>query len=578
MAAFDPDRYRKGVLGPVRANGGIQSSNPFELFGLDPNEDDDAVIYEQTEQVVGFWQKERNNPKYRPLVTALLGVRDDLLDQLRDPGRRRLLRSQVLSSRTDRERARFALLDAAVARLVERSGGLPSTKLDHLRLLGRSCGLSDAECDARLRPHRIVQVAGTGARLAPPVRAQIRAALEELGELTGNQPPMSLFDLLGVDIDAPDDEISRQHGELAARNRERRADRLRAVIDELLTHSMSHLVRNDRRLYIQALAEDVADGLRQNVLLAVLVEDELTDEDQAHLVEQAVALGLDSDRARQVVDHLAWEAGDRRWCSSRHSEPGNDEDDRQDPSRSAPADRRPLRQAIADARAALDAGRPAEAAGHAQLAESLGDGPAVSSLHADVQRVLESARRTWGEVEEAIRLLRFVAAQAKLTSLARTAADVPGPTSARGRLPAARLAFASKQVSAALRVLSATDALADPCSAGAEAIVLDALSMCADLPAAMEALSRLPPSPPGNVTAERRKDSVIIRWEASPSPGPVEYKVTREVAGSVRIVGTTAHCSLEDGGASPDSPGVYTVAARRFGCSSPSTPADFSRP
>ncbi|MGH9156027.1 MAG: hypothetical protein ACRD1K_09400 [Acidimicrobiales bacterium] len=571
MADFDPDRYRKSVLAPVRAKGGIEASDPFELFDLDPTEDDDATISDRTAEVVAFWHKERNNPKYKTLVTALLARHQDVLDELRDPGRRRRLRSQVVALRAERDRARFSVLDAAVSRLIERHGGLPPAKLAGLQELGRHSGLSDDECQDRMAPHPVAGTGPAAEELSPAVRAQIRSALDELGQLTGNPAPPSLFDLLGVGIDAPESEIRQRHGELAARNRERRADRLRALIDELLTEAMHHLVRNDRELYVQAMAADVAARLRPQVLLAVLVEDEVGDQDRRHLVGQAIELGLDAPRARQLVDHLAWEAGDRRWCASGGGVPDVDDDDPVGGVRptASPGDRRILKRAISDARSALDAGRPAAAAAYAAVADSLGEGPAVSSVVADSARALDGARRSWAQAEEAIGDRRFVAAQALLTGLARTAEDVVGPPSAGGRLPAARLAFVSARVSAALKLLASADhRQGAPGSGEIEILVLEVLDLCADLPAALEALARIPPSPPTKVSVERDGGAVMVRWEPSVSAGVVDYKVTREAGGASRTVGTTTRCSLEDGGAAPREQAAYTVTARRGGASS----------
>jgi hypothetical protein len=499
--AFDPDAYRKAVLAPLVAlppAGGpgvspsgaaaaAASADPFRLFGLDPSVDDTAVIAERIEAVVAFWQKERNNPKYRSLVETLLTRRSDLAGELLDPGRRALLRERVRA-----EDAASAgsdpgpgLFDAAVARLAQRAGGIPAGKRERLTELGRAAGLTGPEVDRRLASHPVA--ADPPARRLPGfVYDQIRRGLDDIGRLTGQPPPASLYELIGCGPDDPPEDLAAACSEYSAQNRERRADRLRSVVDDLLALVLTHLLGADPSLYREALAREAADRLRPDVTLAVLVEDELTPADRDYLIEAAAGHGLDEWRAAYVVDRLAWEAGDPNWWRSDPSEPAADQPrpsggraPRGSPAPPTP-DRRVVRQAIDAARSALEAGLPLAAAGHAEAARAVSDSSAVLALAADVEAALAGAHALWTEAERAMAGRRFVAAQSVLTRLARTARDVPG---SEGRPPASMLAFAAGRVAAAQKLLARLDHAP---TADTGAILAEVLDLCADLPAAVE--------------------------------------------------------------------------------------------
>jgi hypothetical protein len=118
---------------------------------------------------------------------------------MRDRTSRRRLVEEVQRFRAERDADRYAELDSAIERLVERFGGLPSSKLEGLRRFGaapvstrrrsrpgwprcRSCR------PGRRRPAQDVP---------PAVLRQVRADLDELGRLLGTSPPVTLYDLLG---------------------------------------------------------------------------------------------------------------------------------------------------------------------------------------------------------------------------------------------------------------------------------------------------------------------------------------------------------------------------------------------
>ncbi|WP_214406898.1 hypothetical protein, partial [Pseudonocardia lacus] len=314
---FDPNDYRKRVLATVEKRGGPDASDPFELYDLPVADDlDDAAVLARIEEVWGFWQRQRDHPKYRVLVGLLVAAHEQRSAELRDAGRRRMAAIRVRHQREQRESERFALLDAAISRLVGRHGGVPRDKVEGLHDVGKLAGLERAEVEVRLRRHRLLApVAAPAApepdRISPDRRRQIRSLLDELGRLTDGAPPPTLLAMLGVGPDAGAAEVRTLAAAWRARARELPPDRLRAVVDELMVHVAELIEPGDEAVsaYLDAVTADVTEHLRPRVRAAVLVEDRLVDEDHAHLLDEAVELGLDRERARAVLVALAAELG-----------------------------------------------------------------------------------------------------------------------------------------------------------------------------------------------------------------------------------------------------------------------------
>ncbi|MDQ3456570.1 MAG: hypothetical protein M3513_14180, partial [Actinomycetota bacterium] len=305
LAPFDGNAYRKRVLSAVDARGGPEQSDPFELYDL-PVDDvlSDAEVAARMEAVWAFWQKQRDHPKYRGVVTAMLGIHRDISGQMRSAEGRRWLADRTRVERAARDEQRYAVLDAALARLVQRFGGVPADKVHGLR--GLAAGVTEAEFEVRLRRHRLLS---PSAPATEAVLRQVRDDLDELGQLDGTPPPASLYDLLGLPPTAAVDEVRAHRDRLAARNRELRPDRRRALIDDLLAAVSALLVNADPARYLDDLRRVVLERLRPRVAAAVLVEDELTVQDHRHLLREAQAAGLDRERALAVLSQLAGEFG-----------------------------------------------------------------------------------------------------------------------------------------------------------------------------------------------------------------------------------------------------------------------------
>ncbi|HEY0816475.1 MAG TPA: hypothetical protein VGE11_24625, partial [Pseudonocardia sp.] len=309
LAPFDPNDYRKRVLAAVERRGGPDASDPFELYDLPVAAKavaglDDATVAARVAQVWAFWQRQRDHPRYRVLVALLVETHAERSAQLRDAATRRATAARARAAREERDAQRYALLDAAIGRLVERHGGVPREKLAGLAEVGALGGLTPEEVTARIRRHRL---------LAPNVgaerRRQIRALLDEFGRLTAATPPPTLLALLGLAPAATEKQVSAGFVAWRSRARELPAGRLRAVVDELLVHVADLLApgRAAVEVYLDAVAADVTEYLRPRVRAAVLVEDRLVAQDHAHLLAEAVDKGLDERRAVAVIAALAAE-------------------------------------------------------------------------------------------------------------------------------------------------------------------------------------------------------------------------------------------------------------------------------
>ncbi|OHV38262.1 MULTISPECIES: hypothetical protein [Pseudofrankia] len=590
MRPFDANDYRSRVLAPIHARGGAEHSDPFEIYDI-PLEDvaalDDAAVTARIDEVWAFWQRSRDHPRYRGVVLALLARHSELTEALRTRAARTELAARVAQARAEREDGRFAAVDAAVARLVERFGGLPEDKIPGLRKIARDAGLGDDEFERRIARHRRV---GAGAaerttrRPVPPeVLRQVRSDLDELGRIVGEDPPRSLFELLGVPPGTDRDAIRAMRDEALARNRARRPDRRRALLDDLLAAVTNLLVDGDPEAYLDGLAAAAADLLRPRLAAAVLVEDRLLPADAAALVTAAQAEGLDPARAAAVVRALAREAGvDDAGVAT----PADSRDTRRADSRAGPragarttppvlttpsvpparggsddwtgADPPPdWRDALTLARTALAAGTPIAASDQlARALEIAGSAlPPIRSLGDEIETAIRRAGERWAELARAVADRRLAQARRLAADLARTGRDVPGPDGAE-------LTTVTEAIEAGHRradELLASAATTAP--AERAALALAALDLVADSAEARDLLAENL-APPTALVVIRGSGAVEIRWAPSATPA-ARYRVTRVGAdGATRTVGMTEATFIEDGGvpAGAELPG-YEVRA-----------------
>jgi hypothetical protein len=574
LPPFDPNDYRKRVLAAVEKRGGPDASDPFELYDLPPADDlDDGAVAERVAQVWGAWQRQRDHPKYRVLVALLVRQHAARSAELLDAGRRRTAAARVRAQREQRDSARYELLDAAVSRLVQRHRGIPADKVEGLYEVGALAGLSRAEVDVRLRRHRMLPAAPAAASGQQAIgrerRRQVRALLDEFGRLTGDPAPPTLLALLGLGPDPTAEQVRAMAGAWRARARELPPERLRAVVDELLVH-VAELIEPGRAAvdaYLEAVAADVTEHLRPRVRAAVLVEDRLIPEDRAHLLDEAVELGLDRRRAAAVLAALAEELGVA-------DELGVAADDRDAPAPAPAPPRQPAwEEPLKAARAALRAGRPWEAQRLVKAAEqhAVDDGATrVRAVADEIAAVLADATRQWHAAMTACEARRWSEAADQFEQLLRTAADVPGP---RGEDVDDMLKQARAKLERAERAVAA--ALSGPATERARAL-LAVLADCPDHPGATAALAQIPVAAPAWVSAARdARGDVLVLWAASTTPD-VTYRVSRQRPdGRWQVLGRTDSTSLDDGGApvGVEVP-VYAVVALQAGRASAETRSD----
>lgn len=578
MNGFDPADYRRRVLAAVLERGGPETSDPFELYDLPVDGDlDDAAVAERVAAVWGFWQRQRDHPKYRVLAAELVAGHDARSAELLDAGRRRTAAARVRAQRGQRDAERYALLDAAVARLVDRHRGIPADKIEGLHEVGALAGLTPEEVTARLRRHRRVAAGEPAGERTPGVpverRRQVRALLDEFGRLTDAPAPPTLLALLGLDASASEPQVRAGAGAWRSRARELPPNRLRTVVDELLVHVAELLEPGAAAVaaYLDAVAADVTDHLRPRVRAAVLVEDRLVAEDHAHLLDEARALGLDDARARAVLAAVARELGAPIEAEPAPATPPPVSGD------PAPPRGRGWEVPLRAARAALRAARPSEARRLVEDARRLAGPEGATPVRAvadEIAGVLDEAARRWTAASAAVDARRSTEAAEHLEHLDRTARDVPDP---RGADLDDLLARVRRDVARADAAVAA--ALAGPVADRAAAL-LAVLGTCPGHPGAGAALAAIPVEPPARVRAARDgRGDVLVVWEASPTP-QVRYRVSRRRPdGSWQVVGRVTDTSVLDGGAPPvaEAP-VYAVEAVRAGRSSAAVRSDEQTP
>lgn len=579
MQAFNPNDYRKRVLADVERRGGLEESDPFELYDIPLDEAEtlsDAEVAARVEEVWGFWQRQRDHPKYRVLVGLLVDAHPALSRLLLDAAARRAEAVRVREMRARRDADRYEMLDAAISRLVQRHGGVPAGKVPGLEEIGAMGGLSAAEVATRLRRHRVIEDAPAPVGvLTDQRRQQIRQLLSEWERLIDGEPTPTLFALLRVDPSkvGQAQEIRLRAEALRARSRELPPGRVRVVLDELLIHIHDVLESGEATLqeYLRAIAEDVAKELRPKVRAAVLVEDQLVGEDFQYLLDEAMRLGLDRNDATRVLTEIATELG-ARVESSPHAAPVQPAEPTSHSGHAAP---RLWEAPLKAARAALRGGRPREAARHVEEARRLvgSDGTGLTSIRSvsdEVQRILAEADGRWRSATTACAGKRYVAALPHLEQLRRTASDLlpPNQTPSIEQL----LAEAGQAIAEADRLVAA--AQAGPADARMRAL-LAAVAVCADHAGAAAALAETPVQAPLRVDATRLANgSVLVAWSPSPT-NDVDYRVTRlQPDGSWRVVGRTQATELEDGGAPAVGQPVYAVAAAVAGRYSEVTRSD----
>jgi len=597
IGAFDATGYRQRVLSSLRSASRLDLDDPFFIVDLPVDVDDTELIRARISALVGFWNKERS-PNYKALTAELAQHRADLEAVLLDPARRAACAAKVRTARAAADADRYGALDSLAEKLVARYQGLPRSRMPSLARLAKTRGLDDAAFAAWAARQHVIEDGTDAEPLAAGVRAQIRSDLDELGRLTGDSSrSATLWTFLGIAPTTSAEEIAARHAELTAENERRQHDHLMTIVANLLTYVRQHLMTGDAARYAASLIEDAKDRLRDTVAEKVIVDGELNAADYEACVRKVIGFGfgLSSEQARLAVRRVATELGatlavapavDYLVCPNcREPQPAGG----QQACRYCGADLyqqcpacgqqveaaavacplcgasfraiRAVREQVAAARAELAQGHPsaareglAPAAGAARGAA----GPArsaptltseISALGEEVDRVLAAAQADWRAVARDLGASRLYAAVDRLARIARVAADVAGPA---GESAAGQLAELAARKAAVQGDIAAARQLPDEQK---EAALGRILAIAADCGEAIDMLAALPLLAPERLRAWATAGTVALRWDASPSAGPVSYKVTRITAATsgspaqARVLGTTTATEFEDAGA-----------------------------
>jgi len=549
--AFDGNDYRKVVLAPLLAAGVVTLDDPFRLVGLSIDCDDTALLRARLAEVVGFWQRERNSPRYKGLVSELVRRRPELEAVLFDPQQRALARLRVQGARRAQETARAARLDRLLKAVAARHGGVPRSRLVLLRRLAAREGVGADVLAARLAAYPVLED-GTGVQpLAEGLRVQVRASLDELALRGDRARAASLWAFLGLPASSSADEIVTRHAALVGENLARAHDRDKTVRGELLAHVKALLVEPGARAsYAAALLGEAQERITDRVLELAVVDGELWPPDVDLLVREVVAggTGLTADQAKAAVRAaaaavdvpvtLARSAAPVACPSCGHGEVG-------------------ATYAGGGAPPSAPAGRLGPPAAFPPVSPppaswSAGPAPGTGGVAPDVRA---HAQEEWRQVEREVGLRRLVHASQRLQRLQRGAPDLAGPS---GALPAQRLAELARAVTAARGATELALTHADP--AAREAALYAVLAEVADLGEASAALAEVPVSPPSTVTAMLAGTTMRLRWSAPPSARGMTYSVTRvtRAADGSRVehgLGMTTRCEQLD----PDLPHAALV-------------------
>jgi hypothetical protein len=589
VGAFDATGYRQRVLSTLRTASRLDLSDPFFIVDLPVDVDDTELIRARIAALVGFWNKERS-PNYKALAAELARHRADLESVLLDPARRADCAARVRAARAAAEADRYGALDSLAEKLVARYQGLPRSRMSSLARLARSRGLDDVAFAAWAARQHMIEDGADAEPLAPAVRAQIRGDLDEFGRLTGDPGrSATLWAFLGIASTATGPQIEARHAELAAENDRRLHDHQMTIVANLLTYAKQHLAGGDPARYAASLVEDAKDRLRDTVAEKVIVDGELNAADFEACVRRVIGFGfgLSSEQARQAVRSVATDLGatlavapavDYILCQNcREPQPATG----QQACRYCGADLYQLCPAcgqrveaaavacthcgasfeaihaaaeqLAAARAELGQGRPVAA--RTQLTQAglaAATAPAlaaeIAALSAEANRVIAAGESDWRTADRELAGGRLYGAIDRLARVTRLAADVPGPD---GQSAADQLADLAARKAAVQADIAAARVLADQ---EKEAALGRILAVAADCDEAIDLLATMPLAPAERLRAEVTADTIALRWEPAPAPGPVAYKVTRIITAAsgdvqeTRVLGTTSSTEFEDAG------------------------------
>lgn len=587
--SFDGNTYRKNVLARLLNEPDLadpQTGDPFLVCAVDPDADDETA-QRQFGDVVAFWNKESNHPRYRGIASQLAKRKSAYAAVLLNSQSRAEARARVVGSREAAAAEALEVLDELAGRLITTHKGVPRSRLDTLRRIGTSRGVDTAAFDKWVAQQTIIEDA-EAVPWEQAVRKQVRRSLDELAGLDGNPAHYrTLYSLLGLPHNAPADHIRAAADEVSRINAGARHDRRKTLISDLVATVRTRLLTNDGPpRYHASILADARELINPEIETLAVVTGEISAADHQALVAALVGKGwgLSAAESRDVIRQVAAasgasvatgaEAGDLVVCPNCHRPQSGAADAcrycgaelyLQCPSCSTrqPAAAvacpncgtsfalvREVAARITAAQRALAEGRPMAALAELDAASKTASGasrplapPTLAEMRLAAQRVISQAKDSWAEVERLRTAGQLFTARDTARRLVATAADVPitGETAV-----AEALVTIESDVDNVLAEVATARQLPP---AEAEQALAAVLSRVVDAAPAQDALARLPLAPPTGVSARVTDDAIVLSWHPSVSPGQIAYRLTRTAEGTSRGLGRTSATNFEDAGA-----------------------------
>ncbi|NDD30911.1 MAG: zinc ribbon domain-containing protein, partial [Proteobacteria bacterium] len=308
---FDAVAYQETVLKPALAAFHADGSLPdyFARYGLSPDVSDGDVIRRAISDVLSYWNRQKNNASYGPLLGVLLEPKEVERTRtvLTDPRRRLEQRTAVEAMRREQALGAERELESYV-RIIAAKGYRTAEETQRIITRFKTRGFTVAQIEERLkvplRDGSRSQALDEG--LPASTRANIRKHLAVFKQKT-------LYDFIGVAPDAPVAEVEARYEETVESWKSRPVSEQKAAAQVLLAQVKLYLINEDGSRYRAALDYERLEGLRSR--LEVAAADKRIDRHEfsalrVWAVEQGIADAAATDiilaMADQIKAHVEW--------------------------------------------------------------------------------------------------------------------------------------------------------------------------------------------------------------------------------------------------------------------------------
>ena len=303
----DANDYRKHVLAAAAASNEIPDL--FARYGLALQAADSDLITRQLKATLAIWNKETGHPKYGTLVRRLINEHPQATRVLTDPVLRERERQDVSRRAQGDAAKRYRTLDAQLAELVKRHGGIPRSRIADLIQFGAVSGVGEPEVRVRLERERLIDDIGATRQMLTPAKfAEIQHRLAEYRTATGrSHEAVNLFSFIGARFDAQARELQSRYDALDSQNDKRIFGDEKTLVSRVLRDVQLRLLDADPEPYRNSVMREVKDGLLPAIESHKLIDGNITQDALTELERAAVEAGLDAGRAAAAVRELACE-------------------------------------------------------------------------------------------------------------------------------------------------------------------------------------------------------------------------------------------------------------------------------